>query len=661
MFLNLAVVQRTKAMASTDAATINKASIKFASWALRMTSPHAYSYTYTSKKTGTEFEGHKFEGRLVGKSQTEYVLAVLKGTKSEVEAAKEKFKDGSIWQLSKVKFEENMAPAFISSAVKVSVDLKKSSLCASEDTKLEDQLAKAVVPPRTVAETSQITSTRHQDLLAIVTAMEPTRTTKRGFALDVTVMDASEASKGVYAQVMVTVWGEAKHKMIAVGRPLVFFNLACKVENDEKRFNHWENSMLREAPECDKREKLTDDFDKIKGATNSVLLTQQFTPRSSMGRSSMDVSGPQSIAASAFLDCTSRNPDANLPNVMQIMAATIEEPSGSVIAQGTERIWFVTKFREFSGAAEASMSERVALQLSGLNREGFLEAHSSGTLQFPLLCNLRVSRSVATSASGQAGASQPSIHADVKTFVNHVIQDARPIDWTSRVAPNAAYENVLSVLNKLPGNEEGLLFAFLADIHPDPHAGFRLEFENGTVSKGAAVAALIASGKKNNTPESLGTGFKVTAPDVCDIANAVAADASQQANTVARYSVTGFCTLEDMSKFDLSPPRGHAQRFAIALITSCELTEQTDVSQLGVKTFHMEKIQILEQADGPKAVPVFQRLRRLTMRLNPVRHEGHKHNLDIGEGPSRCLKKCRTLSAMPTDESLEETLPAQSR
>ena len=147
MFLNLAVVQRTKAMASTDAATINKASVKFASWALRMTSPHAYSYTYTSKKTGTEFEGHKFEGRLVGKSQTEYVLAVLKGTKSEVEAAKEKFKDGSIWQLSKVKFEENMAPAFISSAVKVSVDLKKSSLCASEDTNLEDQLAKAVVRP----------------------------------------------------------------------------------------------------------------------------------------------------------------------------------------------------------------------------------------------------------------------------------------------------------------------------------------------------------------------------------------------------------------------------------------------------------------------------------------------------------------------------------
>jgi hypothetical protein len=413
--------------------------------------------------------------------------------------------------------------------------------------------------------------------------------------------------------------------------------------------------LLCEAPECDKRNGLTKDFDKIKDATNSVMLTN-FTPKASM-----DVSGPQSIAASAFLDYTSQNPDANLPSVMQIMVATIEEPSGSVNPEGTERIWFIAKFREFSGAAEASMSERVALQLSGLDRAGFMDAHASGTLQFPLLCNLRVSRSISTGASEQSGASQPGAAADKKTFVNHAIQDARPIDWNNSVAPNAAYENVLAVLNKLPGNEEGLLFAFLADIEPDPHTGFRVTFENGTISKGAAVAVLIASRKKNNPPEGLGGGFKICAPGVCDVANPVAVGASQQANTVATYNVSGFCTLDDMSKFDLNPPRGHTQRFAIALITSCEQTEQTGVSQPGVKTFHMDKIQILEQAEGPKAVPVFQRLRRLTMRLNPSSQEERKHNLDIGEGPSRSLKKCRTLSAMPTDESLEEQPPSQTK
>ena len=119
------------------------------------------------------------------------------------------------------------------------------------------------------------------------------------------------------------------------------------------------------------------------------------------------------------------------------------------------------------------------------------------------------------------------------------------------------------------------------------------------------------------------------------------------------FNVTGCCTVGDMAKFDLSPPRGHPQRFAIALITSCEQTEQTGASQPVVKTFHMDKIQILEQAEGSRAIPVFQKLRRLTMRLEPSSQEERKHNLNIIEEPSRPWKKCRTLSYMPTDESLE--------
>ena len=626
---------------STDVTSINRSSVKFASWVLRVTGGHAYEYTFTSKKTGKEMRNHKFECRLTGKSENAYVLAVLRGTEAEVKAAEAKYTNGSIWEVSKVNFEENVMSAFISSAHKVSVDLKKSTLLQTKDDALDNELAKAAVPPRTVAETSKITSTRNQDLLAIVTAMEPIRPTKRGNALDITVMDASEDSAGNYAKVVVTVWGDTKQQMVAIGKPLVFFNLACKVDKDSKQFNHWETSLLCEAPECDKCTQLTKDFDKIKDATNSVMLTT-FTPKTSV-----DVSGPQTIAASTFLDYTSQNPGANLPSVMQIMIATIEEPIGAVTPDGQERIWFITKFRDFGGVAEASVPEKVALQLTGLDRVGFMEAHASGTLQFPLLCNLRVSRGTATSAAG-SGASQPGATADTRTFVNHVIQEAMPIDWHSKTAPNAAYEPVLAVLNALPGNEEGLLFAFLADIEPDPYTGFRVTSTTGTISKGAAVAVLIASRKKNNPPEPLGTGFKVCAPDVCDAANVDAV------HTGATFNVTGCCTVDDMSKFDLSPPRGHTQRFAIALITSCEQTE------LGVKTFHMDKIQILEQAEGPQAIPVFQKLRRLTMRLEPLSQEERKHNLDISEEPSRPWKKCRTLSAMPTDDSLEQQLPSRS-
>ena len=590
----------------------------------------------------------------MGKSEKDYVLAVLKGTQSEVESAKKKYVEGSVWELSNVKFEEQTQPALISTPVKVSVDLKKTTVNLNKNPDLEKQLVQSPVPPRTVAETKQITSTRNQDLLALVAKVAPLRQTKRGEVLDVTVMDDSKNARGDYAQVEIAVWGKEKQNLVLInlGKPLVFLNLACKVGEGSKQYTSWEDSLLYEAPACDKGNKLKEDAERLQEAENVEMLTN-FT-----AKASVDVSGPQALAASAFLAYTAQNAGAKLPVVHQLMAAMIEEPTGPVTAEGTDRIWFITKLREFSGAVDVSVPERVALKLTGLDRAAFKEAHADGSLQFPLLCNTRVSRSVSTGASGQTGASQlgawgqtgASQPVSAKTFVNHMLQEAEPLDWSSTVAPNAAYENVLTMLNALPRNEEGLLFGFLADIEPDPHAGFRLVFANGTTSKGAAVAVLVASHKKNSKPEPLGEGFKVCAPEVSDVANP--GDV-----TVAKHSLTGFATLNDMAKFELTPPRGQQQRFAIALITTCEQTQNDSADQPVVKSFGMDKMQLLEPAEGTKAIPVFQRLRRLTMRLNPANEDEPKPTLDIDEDDSRPFKKARTLCAMPTDESLKETGP----
>ena len=138
------------------------------------------------------------------------------------------------------------------------------------------------------------------------------------------------------------------------------------------------------------------------------------------------------------------------------------------------------------------------------------------------------------------------------------------------------------------------------------------------------------------------------APDVSDIAN-------PDDGPMAKYALTGFATLNDMAKFDLTPPRGQQQRFAIALITSCEQAENDGAAQPVVKTFGMDKMQLLEPAEATKAILVFQRLRRLTMRLNPTSQDEPKPRLDVDEDDSRPLKKARALCAMPTDESLKET------
>ena len=154
---------------STDLSTMNKNTVRFTTWVGRVAYGHSYSYTYDSKKTQQRITSYKLECRVVGKSEKDYVQAVLKGTATEVESAKKKYADGSAWVLSNVKFEENANPALISTPLKVSVDLKKSTLNVNVNADIEKELAQLPVPPRTVAETSQITTTRHQDLLALVT------------------------------------------------------------------------------------------------------------------------------------------------------------------------------------------------------------------------------------------------------------------------------------------------------------------------------------------------------------------------------------------------------------------------------------------------------------------------------------------------------------
>ena len=61
---------RAMSQACTDLTTMNKSSIRFPSWAARVTHGHTYRYTFTSKRTQREVTSYKFECCLVGKSET---------------------------------------------------------------------------------------------------------------------------------------------------------------------------------------------------------------------------------------------------------------------------------------------------------------------------------------------------------------------------------------------------------------------------------------------------------------------------------------------------------------------------------------------------------------------------------------------------------------
>ena len=76
--------------------------------------------------------------------------------------------------------------------------------------------------------------------------------------------------------------------------------------------------------------------------------------------------------------------------------------------------------------------------------------------------------------------------------------------------------------------------------------------------------------------------------------------------------------------------------------------------QLKRECFQLDKVQPLDASEGKSAVPTFQRLRRLAMRINPQNDDARKRNLSFTEELASSLKKCRQLCSVPTDASLGE-------
>ena len=61
--------------------------------------------------------------------------------------------------------------------------------------------------------------------------------------------------------------------LLNFGKPLVFLNLACKVGESSKQYTSWEDSLLCEAPACDKSTKRKQDAERLQAAKNAAMLT----------------------------------------------------------------------------------------------------------------------------------------------------------------------------------------------------------------------------------------------------------------------------------------------------------------------------------------------------------------------------------------------------
>ena len=248
----------------------------------------------------------------------------------------------------------------------------------------------------------------------------------------------------------------------------------------------------------------------------------------------------------------------------------------------------------------------------------------------PLLCQARVSRDLRSKDS----ATQPVI------FVNHTLEMVEPVSWQPASAPNAAFSDVLAILNNCPPHDEGIHFAFLADVQPDPHYGMRLVYDGAEGPKGLYVAALIASSSKSKTDRVGDDGYKVVTTEVKDVAS-IYGTVDQP---VGNHTLVGYCSMDSLPGFRLDPPRGKTFRVALVLLSSA-------VEKEGL---HIHKLEYIEPDQVNNAVVCMQKLRELSKRVRSQSGEKRSHVLDLdSDGRSPCdTKKARTLQQTPTDASL---------
>jgi hypothetical protein len=636
----------------TSLGEFNKNSAKIGHFLVKIYNGKLQEYAYEQKQTKAKMTANKFECILVGDNPSDYMLGFVKGTKKQAEDAKKQFKDNTVWKLSKSCFDTWTAAAYISTPKPFRINLGTSTLAAVSEQEGQ-AMPLAPVPPRTIAETVCISTSKTQDVLCLVKAVINRRTTKTHTVLvDAILIDGTvantdsvsqpvaqigDAGKVALSTILVTIWGEKKvdKTMANVGKPLAFFNLNVKLEAGNRVINHYEDAEIMDAPNCEKTDKLLAESSNL---LDESIVTNQLSSQSTFAHQPKDVSGPQPLSCAAFMDFTSQESSADMPEVLQLPWLMVEEPGSSdpIHPKDGSRLWFVAKCRDASGAFELGCPEKVAFELTQTTtRAEFETKHAAGALGFPLFVHARISRTRKPSNTG-SGSSQSN-----PEYVSHVLEEFASISWTKSEAPNASFTPLVAVLNNLPQHEECARFVFLKDLQEDPHYGFKIHFDGQPVIRAAYAVVLIES-KSPSVTAACGDGFKVTTENVRDIAFIGIGDASDVTQLAQQeYTVVGYSSIDGVVKLD--PPRGKKSRFAVLVVDRIE-----------GKTLHMQKAEYVEQSDAEGAIHCFSCLRALCQKILPPANmkRTHTHAADFSESPNN-MKKCKTLRSIPTDESMD--------
>ena len=657
--------------------------------------------TYKWNKGGKSGEGKKLEYLLVSEDAAQYCEGIFKRIGKEPKAtddynkAKQKFKKGTIWTLSKVSLTKQNTQ-YLGCSCKVVIDMNTSSFQTVLQGTVKMTLQAA--PADDLETLLQCPQGQLVDTIALVTDVGSpvTKDTRNGTRLlvEITIMDDS-GTKGA-ASCKFPAWfpkpvANAQNDDLALimdaakkKEPVAFFNLvvlkedqytapdASEQSNDSKKTTlktSKDKFFFHKSTDNERADRLKQNAEVIAGSTDITVVTEMPTFESTP----IDFVSMESTftvcrllayviqAGGSLMTSNSNGGGASEHGVFQINHARIVEPKGNedVFASGGERLFPSVQVIDTSGALVLKMREKAALELSGqTSAKIFAELASKGALNFPILCSLRVRlrrvlQSTTATSQDAPGDTQSTFPEGTESTVQAMIVEAAEQDLSPQAMPNASMDFLSQLLRALPSDEAKMLVAPIADVRHIPHVGMIVEAGGSTQLKASCVLTLVAHIGRS-TIKVLPNGNKLVSKEVWNIPFFDATEdgkvefcgAPEYADKKINGELASYCTNDNVQDYTLTSRRSKEPVYAMVIVSSVQ-----EVS--GVTTYMVDKVntRMIDSSNISTVRSLFRKLARI-----PHASESHgKLNKTPEWLPDQtpyAAKKARRLSASPTDGSM---------
>lgn len=629
------------AQPAVDLGLLNSSSARVCAFYVRICDPKTVTYQYNDR-SGNVKEGKRFSCLLLGEKNGSYCEGGVRGNVQQVAQAMAKYTDGALFLMSSAKLNSRTKAEWIGADVKAEVDLNGTKMAPV----MQGTVAIPAHPtPRaTCADISAVQGRRRFDIMAVLRSVsEPQSRIVGGRekkVVDVTIADGSKNGEKT-CELGISVWapGTALEPFAeAVGQAVLLRNLQAIKKDDQVTIATSDVTQLitpaaipsmADDARFDSLAKQAGELQTLP-AEDMSALTHKFTPGEGGRRWPFDVNEDRATLTCCALVEGMAEADAlgdQEPVLLQLNDVRMEMPSGSVLTEKEDRIWFQTTLRDWSGATSVGVSEGAALQISGLqDKDEFSRQHNAGSIKVPLAMNVRVVRTVRDVPGN--GPSQPAARA-----VSAVVVAGTEASVT--LGPSQASGDLHEYIALCPPSSEGVLPACLADVKMCPFNGLSVAREEGPAKPCRSIYALVLSVEKSELLK-VEAGYMVKTRKVRDAVPQKADGKCEE------YVLSAFCPLEDLMDFKLDPTKVGGQvrpRMAEVIVTGVVDGE-----------FTIEALRLVEKDQEEAAKDRYRRLEAHAW-SQPNRKDGAEKRKVAWASPDKTplnVKRCRTLTAWPS-------------